>query len=52
MGQDGCAGAANILGHTDFRTIDLCPVTFAAQLLGNLHDLIHPCCANWMSARF
>src|SRR5687768_14240073 len=52
MRQNGGAGAADVLCHAYLRAVHLCAVAFTAQLLYDLHDLIHPRRTNRMTARF
>ena len=52
MRDDRCAGAADVLRHADSCTVHLRPVAFAAQLLGDLHDLVHPRRTDRMPACF
>ena len=52
MGEDGCAAATDILGHTNFGTFNLGSTTLPAQLLDHFNDLIHPRGADRVAAGF
>src|SRR6185436_8245025 len=51
MRNDRGARTADVLRHTDARTFNLRFPAFAAELLGDLHDLIHPGGSHRMTAR-
>ena len=52
MSENGRTRTADILRHTDLRTVHLRFTALPSQLLDSFHDLVHTRRADWVAPSF